>query len=49
MIGSGGGANGRAIAFCPSQPGSNPGTDLAFFRNAINLFSLGISKEAGHI
>ena len=30
------------MAFGPSEPGSNPGTDLAFFRNAINLFSLGV-------
>ena len=29
-LGSGGGAGGRAMAFCPSRPGSNPGTDLAF-------------------
>ena len=28
--GSGGGASGRAMAFCPSNPGSNPRTDLAF-------------------
>ena len=35
--GSGGGARGIAMAFCPSKPGSNPGTDLAFFGNAINL------------
>ena len=40
--GSGCGASGRAMAFCPSKPGSNPGTDLAFFGNAINLFSLGV-------
>ena len=29
-MGRGGGASGRAVAFCPSEPGSNPGTDLAF-------------------
>ena len=49
--GSGGGASGRTIAFCLSKPGSNPGTDLAFFRNAINLFSLGVGlylKKTGH-
>ena len=40
--GSGGGASGRAMAYCPSKPGSNPGTDLAFFGNAINLFLLGV-------
>ena len=28
--GRGGGASGRAVAFCPSKPRSNPGTDLAF-------------------
>ena len=26
----------------PSGSGSNPGMDLAFFGNAINLFSLGV-------
>ena len=49
--GSGGGASGRAMALCPSEPGSNPGTDLAFFGNAINLFSLGVRlslKRTGH-
>ena len=40
--GSGGGASIRAMAFCPSKPGSTPGMDLAFFGNAINLFSLGV-------
>ena len=30
ILGRGGGASGRAVAFCPSEPGSNPGTDLAF-------------------
>ena len=25
ILGSGGGASGRAMAFCPSGPGSNPG------------------------
>ena len=44
--GSGGGASGRAMVFCPSEPGSNPGTDLAIF-----LFSLGVKlylKRTGH-
>ena len=48
---SGGGASGRATAFCPSETGVNPGTDLSFFRNAFNLFSRGhqaISKRMGH-
>ena len=27
---SGGGVSGRAMAFCPSKPGLNPRTDLAF-------------------
>ena len=40
--GSGGGASDSAMAFYPSKPSSNPGTDLAFFGNAINLFSLGV-------
>ena len=51
MVGSGGGANDGAVAFCPSKPGLNPGTDLAFFGNAINLFSLGVGlylKKTGH-
>ena len=42
--GRGGGASGRAVAFCPSRPGSIPGTDLLGFfrfRIAANLFSLG--------
>ena len=34
-VGSGGGTSGRAMAFCPSKPGSNPRMDLAFFGNAI--------------
>ena len=41
-VGSGGGASGRVMAFCLSKPGLNPGTDLAFFGNAIKLFSLGV-------
>ena len=41
-LGSGGGTSGRVTGFCLTEWGSNPGTDLAFFRNAINLFSLGI-------
>ena len=51
MLGSGGGASGRATAFCQSKPGLNPGMDLAFFGNAVNLFSLSvgaISKEWVH-
>ena len=43
-LGRGGGASGRAVAFCPSRPGSIPGTDLLGFfrfRIAANLFSLG--------
>ena len=28
--GSGGNASGRAMAFCPHRPGSNPGRVLAF-------------------
>ena len=38
----GSGASGRVTAFSPSKPGSNPVMDLAFFGNAINLFSLGV-------
>ena len=29
--GCGGSASGRAMAFCPSGPGSNPGLTMAFF------------------
>ena len=39
-LGSGGGASGGARAFCPSDPGSNSGTDLAF--SIQNQFSLGV-------
>ena len=41
--GSGGGASGRAMALCPSRPGSNPGTNLGFFQfhTAVNRFSVG--------
>ena len=44
LVGRGGGTSGRAVAFCPSRPGSIPETDLvSFFRFRIadNLFSLG--------
>ena len=50
-MGSGGGASGRAMAFCPSEPGLNPEADLAFFGNAINIFLLGVElslKRTGH-
>ena len=30
LIGHGGGASGRAVAFCPNKLGSNPRMDLAF-------------------
>ena len=43
-MGCGGGARGRAVAFCQSRPGSIPGTDLLGFfrfRIAANLFLLG--------
>ena len=35
--GRGGGARVRALAFCPSRPGSTPGTDLAFFGSELLL------------
>ena len=41
--GRGGGASSRAMTFCPSRPGSIPGTDLLgffWFRIAGNMFSL---------
>ena len=46
-MGRGGGASGRAMAFCPSGLGSNPrgawGSNLGFFvSDVINLFSLGV-------
>ena len=27
------------MAFCPSEPGSNPGTDLAFFGRMLSIYS----------
>ena len=48
QVGRGGGASGRAAAFCPSEPGSNPGTGLAFFRECCQSILTGrqaISKE----
>ena len=44
LDGSGGGTSGRAMAFCLSRPGLNPGLDFGFFlfRIAVNLFSLGV-------
>ena len=44
LVGRGGGASGRVVAFCPSRPGLIPEMDLlGFFRFRIadNLFSLG--------
>ena len=44
FVGRGGGASGRAVAFCPSRTTSIPGTDLLGFfrfRIAANLFVLG--------
>ena len=35
--GRGGGASGRAVAFCLSRPGSIPGMDLAFFGSELLL------------
>ena len=42
--GRGGGASGRAMAFCPSRPGSNPGLDFGFFqfRIAVDQLLLGV-------
>ena len=40
--GSGGGASGRATAFCLSEPGSNPGTDLAFLE-LLSIYSHWVS------
>ena len=38
-----GGANGRTMAFCLSELGLNPGTELAFpFQKVVNLLSLSI-------
>ena len=41
-LGSGGGASGRATAFCPSEPGLDPRADMAFFRNCYQSISLGV-------
>ena len=46
-MGRGGGSSGRAMAFCPSGPGSNPGgaagSNLGFFvSDVVNLFLLGV-------
>ena len=38
-VGSGGGASGRAMAFCPSEPGSNPWTNFAFFGRMLSIYS----------
>ena len=40
ISGSGGGASGRAAAFCPSELGSNPQDRIDFLGTAINLVSL---------
>ena len=47
LEGNGGGASGRAMAFCPSGPGSNPGGSLGlnlgfFISDVVNLFFLGV-------
>ena len=48
-LGSGGGASGKAMAFCLSEPGLNTGGGSSFLGNAINPFSLdgrSIAKES---
>ena len=40
--GSGGGASGRATAFCPSRPGMNPGKDFGFFSSELQSIGLGL-------
>ena len=41
--GHGGSARGRAMAFCPSWPGSKPGTNFGLFSDYIaTQFSLGV-------
>ena len=50
--GCGGGSSGRAVAFCPGKPGSNPGTDLACFGSQLRFKSFlagcwAFSKERG--
>ena len=37
--GRGGNASGRAMAFCPSRPGWNPGTNFSFFQIRYLLYS----------
>ena len=45
--GSGGGASGRAMAFCPSEPGSYPRMDL-LFSEMLSIYSHWASYRAGH-
>ena len=40
--GSGGGASGRAMAFCPSRPGLNPGKDFGFFSSELQSIGVGL-------
>ena len=48
-LGRGGGKSGRGMAFILSKPGLYPGTDLAFFGNAVNLFSLGVRLSLNNV
>ena len=38
-VGRGGSASGRAMAICPSGPGSNPRTNFGFFLMRLSLYS----------
>ena len=51
MPGSGGGTSGRAMAFCPGRPGSDPRSDFGFFqfRIAVNLYSLGVGLFSNNV
>ena len=40
--GSGGGAGGKAMAFCPSEPGSNPRMDMAFLEECYQSIFAGL-------
>ena len=42
--GHGSGPSGRAVAVCPSKPGSNPGTNLAFSGSELVTGSI-LNKE----
>ena len=48
-LGIGGGASGRTTAFYLSKPSSNPGTNLIFSENEVNLFSPGVGLSLKNV